>query len=177
MLNSNKFFKFSFISLLVFAIFYKILIKPNFNQEEKKAVNKTFKGIAKVIDGDSIIVDNAEIRIKAIDAPEYHQKCDNNQKKEYHCGKESKEFLENLLKDKTTICKSHKKDIYDRYLSICYVDGIDIAEIMLRNGWAVIYRQPSIFFDIQEDAKNRNAGIWQGNFIYPQTWRKLNRNN
>jgi endonuclease YncB( thermonuclease family) len=175
MLNSNKFFKFSFISLLVFAIFYKTLIKPNLKQEEAKAVNKTFKGIAKVIDGDSIIVDNAEIRIKAIDAPEYHQKCYDSQNQEYHCGEKSTKFLKKLLENKTTICKSHKKDIYDRYLSICYIDGTDIAEIMIKNGWAVIYRQPSIFFEIQEIAKNNKAGIWQGNFIYPQTWRKLNR--
>ncbi len=177
MFNSNKFFKISLILLLFFAVCYKFLIKPNLNTEKNKSINKTFIGIAYVIDGDSIIVDKAEIRIKAIDAPEYSQKCLNKNSIEYDCGIESKNFLTNLVKDKIVTCHSQKIDVYKRYLSTCIVDDIDIAQTMIENGWAVIYRQPSIFFETQENAKKQKLGIWQGHFIYPQTWRKLNRDN
>jgi endonuclease YncB( thermonuclease family) len=46
---------------------------------------------------------------------------------------------------------------------------------MVKNGYAVAYRRYSRDYVKDEDyAKKNKLGLWSGNFIYPEKWRKLN---
>ena len=46
---------------------------------------------------------------------------------------------------------------------------------MVRNGFAVAYKRYSEDYSRDEDyAKINKLGIWQGSFIRPEKWRKLN---
>ena len=46
---------------------------------------------------------------------------------------------------------------------------------MVRNGYAVAYKRYSKKYINDEDyAKKNKLGLWQGSFINPEKWRKLN---
>ena len=82
-------FFFTLIFLLLCLISYKILLKDHYTniKHNENIINITISGYAKIIDGDSLIIDNHEIRIKEIDAPEYFQKCFDANDQQYDCGK------------------------------------------------------------------------------------------
>ena len=47
---------------------------------------------------------------------------------------------------------------------------------LVRNGWALAYRDYSKAYIIDEEyAQENNLGMWEGTFIHPKKWRKLNR--
>ena len=48
---------------------------------------------------------------------------------------------------------------------------------MVRNGYAVAYRRYSKdYIEDEEYAKKNKIGLWSGNFIHPEKWRKLKLN-
>ncbi len=156
------------------------VIAENFSHFRVKShlvFDKKISGKARVIDGDSIKVNRHEIRLFGLDAPEYKQKCLNNQNAEYNCGIVSKEFLKNLIQGKQVECKYAERDKYDRYLSKCFIDNKSVNEEIVKNGMAVIYNfsESSDKMDsLEEYAKANKYGIWQGSFELPKDYRKNN---
>lgn len=130
----------------------------------------------KVIDGDSLEVDGKRIRLKGIDAPEYKQYCFDENNKKYNCGLLSKEYLSTLTEGTEFYCKSKETDRYIRYLSICYSDGKNVNKLMLKEGWAIPYRTKNpLYYAAQIEAKLQKKGIYQGKFIAPEIYRRLNK--
>ena len=51
----------------------------------------------------------------------------------------------------------------------------DLNKWMVRNGYAVAYRRYSKdYIEDENYAKKNKTGLWEGNFIHPEKWRKLN---
>ena len=72
-------------------------------------------------------------------------------------------------------CISFTKDSYKRYLAKCFKGKINLNRWMVRNGYAVAYRRYSKEYISDEDfAKENKLGLWQGKFLNPEKWRKLN---
>ena len=47
---------------------------------------------------------------------------------------------------------------------------------MVLNGYAIAYKKFSNKYVIQENfAKSNKKGLWQGNFIKPEEWRRKNK--
>ena len=91
------------------------------------------------------------------------------------CGKESTQALINFINNKTVICNVKGTDQYKRYISVCFVNKLDMNEFMVKNGWAIAYRFYSKDYTESEDkAKKDKAGIWQGSFQEPYLFRKNN---
>ena len=148
-------------------------IKSHLNFTEK------FSGKAYVLDGDSIRVSRKEVRLFGIDAPEYSQTCFNKTNIEYNCGLNSKEFLIKLIGGKKIDCFYAQKDKYDRFLAKCYLDNLSINEEIIKNGMAVVYNfteSDEVIDKLEEQAKNKKIGIWQGAFELPKNYRKKNPN-
>ena len=143
-------------------------------------------GIPKIVDGDTVYINNYKIRLEGIDAPEMKQKCKKEKLKissiigytfyeDYYCGKHSKENLEAKVKGSNIKCIFFTKDRYKRYLAKCFKGKINLNRWMVRNGHAVAYRRYSKEFIPDEDfAKENKLGLWQGKFLNPEKWRKLN---
>ena len=143
-------------------------------------------GIPRIIDGDTLQIDSYKIRLEGIDAPEIKQKCKKEKLKissiigytfyeNYNCGKISKKNLINKIKGYKIKCISYSKDRYKRYLATCFKDRINLNQWMVRNGHAVAYRRYSKEYIPDEDfAKENKLGLWQGKFLNPEKWRKLN---
>ena len=94
---------------------------------------------------------------------------------DYSCGKRSKENLEAKVKGSSIKCISFTKDRYKRYLAKCFKGKINLNRWMVRNGHAVAYIRYSKEYIPDEDfARENKLGLWQGKFLRPEKWRKLN---
>lgn len=162
-------------------IFTIATTKPGISQSNYLRVkshlvfNKQFGGVAKVIDGDSLSVDDREVRLFGIDAPEYHQSCFDAKKREYSCGKISQQFLYDLINGKKVVCHYAEKDKYNRYLGKCEISKISINQEIIKNGMAVIYNfteSDDVMDALESKAKEQKIGIWQGAFQLPKDYRK-----
>ena len=143
-------------------------------------------GVPKIIDGDTVHINTYKIRLEGIDAPEIKQKCkkpfisfsafiDFSINKSYSCGSVSKEKLINKINKSTIKCISLSKDRYNRYLATCYKDQTNLNKWLVRSGFAVAYKRYSKkYLNDEIHAKNNSLGVWQGTFIRPEKWRKLN---
>ena len=143
-------------------------------------------GVPKIIDGDTIHIDGNKIRLEGIDAPEIRQQCKKKKLKissiigytfykNYNCGEISKENLEAKVDGSKIKCISSGKDRYKRYLAKCFKNRTNLNRWMVRNGYAVAYRRYSNEYVSDEDfAKKNKLGLWQGKFLIPEKWRKLN---
>ena len=132
-------------------------------------------GVPRITDGDTIKILKKRIRFHGIDAPEKKQICVKNSK-EYRCGQEATNALIKKINGKIVVCKVQDKlDRYKRYIGVCFLGDIDLNKWMVRNGYAVAYRRYSKDYIKDENfAKKNKIGLWSGNFIYPEKWRKLN---
>jgi endonuclease YncB( thermonuclease family) len=128
----------------------------------------------RVVDGDTIHINKTKYRLHGIDAPEINQQCKVNGKS-YACGLQSKKFLESLAQGKEIMCKQKDIDRYKRIVAVCFADGLNLNQEMVRSGWAIAYKRYSKDFVNDElFAKNNKLGIWKGTFIKPKDWRKKN---
>ena len=134
-----------------------------------------FADTLKIKDGDSFVLNGTEIRLWGIDTPEYNQICQKNGQN-YPCGRKARAFLESLLTPlPSIICKSKSRAQKEtRQVSQCFIDGEDMAEIIVKNGHAIDYSYFSkgYYADAQSYALLNKLGIWQGQFINPRQWRK-----
>ncbi len=133
----------------------------------------------RVIDADTIILNGEQVRLFGIDAPETSQICLNGQGRQYPCGEKAAQELIQLIasKDSNSVhCKYSGLDKYGRFIGTCWVDQIFINAWLVRNGWALAYRQYSSDFIPEEmEAKKKKVGIWSGAFVEPWKWRKGSR--
>jgi endonuclease YncB( thermonuclease family) len=155
---------FTFLSLFV------LVISSSFAQ------TKTIEGRTRVIDGDTLKIGKSRIRLHGIDAPESKQRCKDKELSHWLCGQAATKALKEKIDGKVVQCLSDKKDRYKRYIAICSVEGINLNQWLVLNGWAVAYRKYSKdYIRAEAIAKSRKAGIWSGDFILPWKWRRGKR--
>ena len=128
----------------------------------------------KIIDGDTIHLNNEKIRFTGIDTPELKQTCKKNSEIIY-CGVEAKQLLIDKIGKDKVFCVREGKDQYKRTLAECFVNDLSLSKYLVREGYAFAYRKYSKKFISDEDfAKKNNMGMWSMNFEYPWDWRKKN---
>ncbi len=164
-------------------IYYKILIFYIIFFFQQNSFATIFEGIPRIIDGDSLEINNNKIRLFGIDAPERKQICKKpyliisflNFQRNYECGLMATNQLKKFINNRTIKCTSENKDRYNRYLSTCYLKKIDINSWLVKNGYAIAYRRYSKKYVLEEQYAEKNKlGIWQGTFQNPEEWRKKN---
>ena len=108
--------------------------------------NVTVYDIASVYDGDtfkvniddwpSIIGENTSIRIKGVDTPELRAQC----RAEKTLAQQAKQFtLSSLEQAKTIELRNIERGKYFRLLADVYVDGENLADLLISNGHGYIY--------------------------------------
>ena len=137
---------------------------------------ESVSGRVTVIDGDTIEMHGQRIRLHGIDAPESGQSCVNEDGKSYRCGQISANQMATYVSGKTVTCNLTDKDRYGRLVAACFVNGQDINERLVSEGWALAYTQYSRdYIGAEKAAKRDNLGVWRGQFIEPWKWRKGTR--
>jgi len=129
-------------------------------------------------DGDSFIIQGRKVRLWGIDAPEYYQNCFDTAGKEYPCGKQSRQFFEDLAHGRSVLCDimpAAKRE--SRIVAKCSLGEADLASVIVRAGHAIDYTYFSDGFYKSEEraAKSSQKGLWQGTFTEPYQWRKQNK--
>jgi endonuclease YncB( thermonuclease family) len=130
-----------------------------------------------VVDGDSLKIGPDSIRLQGIDAPEIKQTCQNKATRQiWVCGIVAKEKLAEMIHNKKVVCKNSGTDKYKRRLAYCFVDGVNINQKMVRDGWAIAYSfYDKSFVSDEEEAKKEGLGIWSSIFEKPAIYRKKNK--
>ena len=149
-------------------------------------IAEEISGIPKIIDGDTVHINENKFRLEGIDAPEMRQKCKKESLKisfiigftfykDYNCGKVSKEKLKSKIRGSEIKCIFTTKDRYKRYIATCYKEKTNLNQWMVRNGYAIAYRRYTKKYVPDEDfAKENKLGLLQGKFMNPEKGRKLN---
>jgi len=133
---------------------------------------ETHAQVLKIIDGDTIVINGEKIRFSGIDTPELKQTCMKGDEKIF-CGMLAKKILIKKIGNETPKCISEGKDIYNRTLAECFVNGESLSIFLVRNGYAFAYRKYSKkFIKDEEFAKMNKFGIWSMKFEYPWNFRK-----
>jgi endonuclease YncB( thermonuclease family) len=132
-------------------------------------------GTASVIDGDTIEIHGQRIRFHGIDAPESGQSCKADGV-EWRCGQKASLTLADFIGPSPVTCQEQDVDRYGRIVAVCSVRSEDIEAWMVRNGWALAYRQYSQdYVDEETEAQVAGRGIWRGEFVAPWDWRRGKR--
>ena len=149
-------------------------------------IAEEISGIPKIVDGDTVHIKENKFRLEGIDAPEMRQQCKKESLKisfiigftfykDYNCGKVSKEKLKSKIRGSEIKWIFRTEDRYKRYIATCYKEKTNLNQWMVRNGYAIAYRRYSKKYIPDEDfAKENKLGLWQGKFMNPEKWRKLN---
>ena len=104
----------------------------------------------KIIDGDTIHLNNEKIRFTGIDTPELKQTCKKNSEIIY-CGIEARQLLIDKIGKDKVICVREGKDRYKRTLAECFVNDLSLSRYLVREGYAFAYRKYSKKFINDED--------------------------
>jgi endonuclease YncB( thermonuclease family) len=130
-------------------------------------------GQARVLDGDSIEISGARIRLQGIDAPEWEQTCADAGGQAWPCGKAAAQELRRHIGARDVTCHPSGFDRYDRMLATCFgPDGSDVNAWLVRRGWALAYGGSRNYRSEQDEAEAAKRGIWAGTFLPPEEWRR-----
>src|ERR1700742_5106601 len=94
-------------------------------------------GQASVIDGDTLEIHGMRIRLWGIDAPESTQLCRGDDSLQYRCGARAANELDIFIARRPVDCSPVNPDQYGRTVAVCSIDGVDLAEWLVRNGLAL----------------------------------------
>ncbi|OOY03501.1 thermonuclease family protein [Thioclava sp. F28-4] len=122
----------------------------------------TVTGLPRVVDGDTLVVQNTRVRLFGIDAPEAKQSCKTAQGVRWACGRAATAELQRLA-GQGVRCSGDEEDRYGRLIAVCRAGGRDLNAEMVARGAAFAYRKYSRDYVSQEErARRAGLGVWQG---------------
>lgn len=130
-------------------------------------------GLARVLDGDTLDIDDTRIRMFGIDAPEGRQTC-RRHRSDWACGEAAANALVGAIDRQEVRCEKRDTDRYGRVVAECWTGNRKLNAWMVAEGWAVAYRQyGGDIYDAEEQAaKDAKRGVWSSKFEMPWDWRK-----
>lgn len=145
------------------------LASPAFGQQGPQSV--------RLADGDSFSLGRERYRLYGIDAPELHQQCTDANGRPWACGTRARSELRRIIGTNPVQCRTQSIDRYGRSIAVCHVAGRDLAEEMVRSGFATVIERrgaPNPYDAAQAEARAEKRGIWAGSFEMPSDWRRSN---
>jgi endonuclease YncB( thermonuclease family) len=129
-------------------------------------------GTARVVDGDTLDVEAAGVRLHAMDAPEAAQDCRDDAGRRYACGAEAAGALRDLVEGHELRCEPRYADRYGRTVATCFLGGVDAGRRKVQLGEAVAFRKYGLDYVADADqARAARRGLWRGEFTMPADWR------
>jgi len=139
--------------------------------DEPDADAREVAGVAEVIDGDTLKIEEITVRLTAIDAVEPDQICGADGE-QWSCGAEAIAMLKDFVGGQQIDCISNGLDGNGQTFVTCNFLGIDLGEAMLQSGYAVALEgAPSNYLSVQNISKTHKIGIWSSSFDLPANWR------
>jgi endonuclease YncB( thermonuclease family) len=120
--------------------------------EAPTTVGPEIRGAARVLDGDTLEIAGTRIRLHGIDAAEGDQVCPRAGGGTWDCAGAATTRLRSLMSGRDATCSVVDTDRYGRSVGACRVGGLDVQEVLVREGLAWAYRQYSQAYVPAEDA-------------------------
>ncbi len=122
-------------------------------------------GDALIIDADTLVIQGQEVQLYGIDAPETQQLCLADGKR-YGCGKAAAAALASLIGDRSLSCSLMGRASDGDNLVLCRVDGADIQDWLVEQGWALAdAHQTRAYVDEEVRAEAEDKGLWRGSVV------------
>jgi endonuclease YncB( thermonuclease family) len=153
------------LARLVFAVFVCAAPAP--------ALADDLSGQASIIDGDTLEIHGTRIRLWGVDAPESNQLWLGEDSLQHRCGAKAANELDAFIARRPVDCSPVSLDQYRRTVAVCSIDGVDLAEWLVRNGLALDWPKYSKgkYDGAQRDAEHAGHGIWEGTYVEPWLYR------
>jgi endonuclease YncB( thermonuclease family) len=136
------------------------------------SLNDGIVGVPRVVDGDTLELNNVKIRLFGIDAPEGRQLCQDGSSQKYNCGDRATRELEALIDGREVSCEPRSKDRYGRTVAVCAFARGDLGRELVLAGWAVAFEKYSRdYVNDESEAREQRLGLWQGEFERPSEYR------
>jgi endonuclease YncB( thermonuclease family) len=133
-------------------------------------------GKAKVIDANTLeFEDGTQVTVTTtMDTPDLGQKGLIGDRL-YPAGKEAAEFLRKLIGDKPVsfYAWGDGEDRVAKLRGRRLIGESELGVEMVRNGWAISHHSAMIPYEII--ARENKRGLWRGDFVLPERWRKGER--
>lgn len=117
----------------------------------------------RVIDGDTFEATGGDgqrhrYRLWGIDAPEIGEVCGDG----WQAGRQASQGLALLLSNENMTCLDLGRDRYDRVITKCWVEGHDVAELMVKQGLAWDWPRYSgkAYAEAESVARETLRGLW-----------------
>ena len=101
----------------------------------RETIQSDLAGRARVIDGDTIEVGTARVRLFGVDAPESAQRCVA-QGRRWPWGEHATRALAGRIDGRSVACEERDRDRYGRIVAVCRHGGQDVNAWLVREGWA-----------------------------------------
>jgi len=137
-----------------------------------KSAASMLVGQAVVIDGDTLDIGTARIRLEGIDAPELGQSCATRPHSGdavrpsgggwKNAGRQAATALRRMIGRQPVVCRVLGTDRYGRSLASCRAGQHDLNAEMVRNGWAWAFvRYSTTYVDEERAARRNSVGVWR----------------
>ena len=93
------------------------------------------------------------------------------------CGTRARTELRRIIGTHPVQCRTVSTDRFGRNIAVCHAGGRDIAEEMVRAGFATTFERrgsSNPYVAVQAEARDDKRGIWAGRFDVPGEWRRAN---
>lgn len=147
-----------------------VLVASLASAEPAGADNGEVRGLADVIDGDSMVIDGRPVDLYGITAPRFNQQCQADEVS-WSCGREAARALDRLVHGHAIVCTPHDANTETAMVARCMIDGRDVAEAMVERGFAVAWKQVEPYATAEQGARALRLGIWRDGDIDPWLWR------
>jgi endonuclease YncB( thermonuclease family) len=157
-------------------------------------VHEQVVGIARVVDGDTIFINEVRIRLEGIDAPESTQACGKfnadttpslpfgtpsmlgkpeRSATQWACGTAATRHLARMIGHAEVRCDDLGPDKYGRTLGRCFVGQLNLNAAMVRDGYAWAYvKYSKDYVALEAEARVARVGVWQGDAMPAWDYRK-----
>lgn len=127
------------------------------NTNAQSEASSTIVGVATVTDGDTIEIHGTAIRLSGFDAPERGRMCGST-----NVYQRASLALSDAIGSRTVHCAPDGTETHGRTVATCTVDGVDLGEQMVSQGWARDWPRFShgVYADEEASARSGQRGIW-----------------
>ena len=132
-------------------------------------------GNATVVDGNTLVIDDTNVRLNGVDAPELKQTCIADGAI-WDCGADAASALADHIGQRVVFCRGSGRDANGDLVAVCFSGRDDVNQWLVMEGWAVANRQDTgDYTDEESVARMARRGIWRGEFMLPSLWREGKR--
>lgn len=132
----------------------------------------TTSGSGAAIEGDVVSVNGNAVKLWGIDAPDAGQTCRDRAGRTYDCFEAARKALAGYIGQNQITCHIRGQDSHGQQIGTCGVNGLDLAALMARDGWALAFQGLSFHYTrLEGEAQARRRGLWAGRVEPPWTWR------